>query len=313
VADDQVVPPAADAAPAAPDASSVPSLNPIVDALTKVLPTAIGRARIQVSPYPFGVSDDDNLRVTLVPQVLPFGDTITVNYRVLRRNGETAAGSYVFDPNVADPLGGVRALGGGWIVNAIAFLTSGSPVPGSCFIKVELVRGLTGGVQGVGTMIQGVLNGANSLSWPGSPLLNSLDGPPIMDYNQQPAIVAGNDWSLSITDNTRRALQQVCFVLSTSGAAGNRQVFFRIFNGFAGTTLFIPCHTTPIGPLTVSRFTLGAGLGYAQDFIANNAVAGLPVETILEKGCTFGTVTVGLNALDLYSQIAFVDAVLVKA
>lgn len=146
--------------------------------LRSLLPQVLGRAKVVISPYPFGLSDDDNLRVTSVNAVT--GVTLEVHYRLLTREGEVKAGVFKHVPNSnrtakTDDF----PLAGGFVTNLSVFATGGSPLVGQTFVIVQLIRGIGSVAVVLGTMLQGYVTTTQGLGWPGSSIVTSTDGEPV--------------------------------------------------------------------------------------------------------------------------------------
>ncbi len=147
--------------------------------LASILPGILARAKVVASPFPFGLSDDDNLRVTSVNAVP--GVTIEVHYRQLLRNGEIKAGVFKHTPNSnrtakSDDFN----MAGGFVTNISAFATGGSPLIGQTFVIVQIIRGMGSVAIIAGTMLQGYVTTTQGLGWPGSPIISSTDGEPVI-------------------------------------------------------------------------------------------------------------------------------------
>lgn len=159
--------------------------------LASVLPGILARAKVVASPFPFGLSDDDNLRVTSVNS-LP-GVTLEVHYRLLTRAGEIKAGVFKHTPNTnrtakTDDFN----MAGGFVTNLSVFATGGSPLIGQTFVIVQIIRGIGSVAIVAGTMLQGYVTTTQGLGWPGSPIVSSTEGEPVIRTIVGATPAAGN-------------------------------------------------------------------------------------------------------------------------
>ncbi len=159
--------------------------------LASVLPGILARAKVVATPYPFGLSDDDNLRVTSVNAVT--GVTLEVHYRQLLRNGEIKAGVFKHMPNSnrtakTDDFN----MAGGFVTNISVFATGGSPLIGQTFVIVQIIRGMGSVAIIAGTMLQGYVTTTQGLGWPGSAIVSSTEGEPVIRTIVGATPAAGN-------------------------------------------------------------------------------------------------------------------------
>jgi hypothetical protein len=101
----------------------------------------------------------------------------------------------------------LHALGEGLLTNVQLRATVGAAIAGHVFGVLEVVRGLTGGVQPLATLLQGDITVNGRLAWPGSPIASPIDGPgrlrsivgtdPAANVEISEAVPAGRRWSLT--------------------------------------------------------------------------------------------------------------------
>jgi hypothetical protein len=78
-------------------------------------------------------------------------------------------------------------LAEGYLGNVQVRATAGAPIAGKCFAIVELVRGRTGAVQTLATLLEGYVSDVQRLAWPGSALRSSVDTPGVS------SVITGTD------------------------------------------------------------------------------------------------------------------------
>jgi len=153
----------------------------VSDVLASAIPGILSRARIVISPYPFGVSDADNLRVVSV-NAAP-GVTIEIHGRQAQAGLDSKPFRFVHTPNTNRTAKTEDfTLGGGLVTNLSIFATAGSPLIGQCFVIVQLVRSLGVTAYVMGTLLQGYVTTTQNVGWPGSAIVSSTDGEPVVRF-----------------------------------------------------------------------------------------------------------------------------------
>lgn len=191
------------------------------------------------------------------------------------------------------------ALATGFPLNVQVFATVGPVGLGLCFVQVQIVRGTGPASFPLATILQGYITATNSLSWPGSPIQNSLDGAGGIVALVIGPPGAGAEQSLTIPTNARRLLLSFDLTFTASGAAGNRNPSLAYDNGVS-TYLRSP-YGQNIAAGGVVLFTWMQGFG-AQVAAPNGRVgASLPVNTFLLAGYHVKTETAGLLGGDVWS------------
>ncbi len=128
---------------------------------------------------------------------------------------------------------GIFPLGEGWLED-LRVVSNGSPLMGQVFVRVELVRGLGGGVTPLAVLAQGLCNAVQPLAWPGSALRSSLELPGHVRVVTGTNPAAGAEISETVPAGARWELLSMRWNVTTSAVAGSRIV-----------TLFIDDGTTP--------------------------------------------------------------------
>lgn len=282
----------ADDSAAATDA--IPSPSQIVQG---ALPGILARAKVVINPYPFGLSDDSNLRMTSVCS-LP-GVTVELHYRMLLRDGSVKVGRFQHSPNSnrttkSDDF----PLAGGYVTNLSVFASTGSPKVGQVFVIVQLLNGLGAAATVMGTMLQGYVTTTQGLGWPGSPIESSTDGEPAVRTVGGTLPPIGVELSETVPNGARWELLALTTLFTTSAAVPTRRPRLRYASGadFIG---FYP-HTLAIGPGAVTFITWGPGLVPSADAAQQTVTVGLPNPMRLLAGQTFSTLTGALDVGDSY-------------
>jgi len=153
----------------------------ISDVIAGALPGILKRGKVIVSPYPFGLSDDDNLRVTAVNSVA--GVVVNIHTRRVLRDQSITTDT----PSFAPPANRVATsidvpLAGGYTTNLSVFASGAAPLKGQCFVIVQMIRGLGVSASIIGTLLAGTITTTQAIGWPGSPIESSTDGEPVVRF-----------------------------------------------------------------------------------------------------------------------------------
>lgn len=151
----------------------------VSDVIQGALPGILARAQVVVSPYPFGVSPGDKLRIVSCCSVT--GVKIEIHGRAVPR-GETAK-PFRLDHTPSSSrvvLSEDYPMAGGFVTNLSVVATSGAPKIGQCFVMVQMVRGDGPGAFVMGTLLAGYITSTQAVGWPGSPIISSTDGEPVV-------------------------------------------------------------------------------------------------------------------------------------
>jgi hypothetical protein len=243
------------------------------------------------------VTGEDNLRISSYGSVA--GVTVAIEGRMLDCDGRVIPIADSHTPNsdrtVARSFVGLRE---GWLTSIQARIGGGTARRGQVFVVVELVRGRTGNVQPLGTLIQGYAGSISALAWPGSPIVSSVDGPGVLRSIAGANPAVGAEISETVPAGTRWRLVSFTAVLVTSAVAGNRFPAITIDDGV--NTLVALGANVSVGPSGGGRYTWGAGAG-AFGSTANGNLGTIPDNIALTPGYRLRTSTTSLDAGDDWS------------
>jgi hypothetical protein len=170
-----------DSAPApdvTPPASTTPGLG---DVIAGALPGILDRARVVVSPYPFGISDGDSLRITTVCSQP--GVVLEIHTRRFYKQTGVTIDRLVHAPNSDRTVKtDDYPLAAGFVTNVTVFAASGSPLIGQCYVKLQLLRGIGAGAFVMGTLLGNVVTQTHAAGWPGSPIVSPLEVEPYVRF-----------------------------------------------------------------------------------------------------------------------------------
>jgi len=132
------------------------------------------RSGVVVSPFQFALDGNDNLRSVCVNAAA--GVRIFIQGRRLTEAGTIEPFAFVCIPTADRQVTeDVFSLGKGALLNLAAFVTGATPLIGQTWVMLQIVRGFTGPLVLLGTLLQGYVTSSQGLGWPGSPIQSSTD------------------------------------------------------------------------------------------------------------------------------------------
>jgi hypothetical protein len=188
------------------------------------------------------VTVDDFLHLTLYCSMA--NTSVTVGYRLLRADGQVDYLRQVVTPT-SDRLRNdfFINLAEGFILSVDVVTTTASIPRGSCWCEIDINRG--GNHNGVDTqpLMSDYLWSGNSIGWPGSRQISSIEGPGWLHTITKTAVTAQTEQHFDVPTGARWSVKAVTGVLNTDAVAGVRQVRFRILA--VGTEIVnVPCTET---------------------------------------------------------------------
>lgn len=176
------------------------------------------------------LTGEDHLRLRSLNSAA--GVTLAIEGRILRSDGVL---SMLRDSHVpaTDRSATTKLfrLTEGWLVDLQVRAVAGTPRRGQCFVVVELVRGFTGDVQPITTLIQGYICDTSNRAWPGSPLELSTEGPGNLRSIAGTDQAANVDISETVPTNARWRIVSIDATLVADATVANRQVAMIIDDG----------------------------------------------------------------------------------
>lgn len=270
--------------------------------LARALPGIFQRARIIISPYPFGVAGDDNLRIisfNATPGVI-----IECDFRFLATDRSIKSNRVLHTPNSDRSLKQQDyQLGAGFVTNVTVRASSGTPILGSCFVIVQLIRGLTGATIPLGTLLAGTMTSTQALGWPGSAIENSLTvGYTRLITGTTPA--AGAEVNELVPTGARWEVSAFIAKLTTSAAALTRNP-----NLFVDDNSATPyaANGVPVGlaPSNFQSFVWLANYPNLTPLAAQPIVGPLVFPARLLAGHRMRTLTGNLDVADQWASVRY--------
>lgn len=243
------------------------------------------------------VSGEDHLRVTSFNGTA--GVELAIEGRFLDYEGRVVPLVERHIPNVDRTAAtSLITLGEGFLSNVMVRATAGSPLGGSCFVVVELVRGRLGALQPLACLLQGYASANQRLAWPGTMFAGSTQGSGLVRSIVGTDPAAGVEILETVPAGARWSLRSFRFVLVASAAVANRRPTLIIDDG-ANELWRVNSNVNQIANET-STYEAGAGAPFATLDVRVYSLP-LPVGLVLPAGARIRTSTAALDAADNYA------------
>jgi hypothetical protein len=129
--------------------------------------------------------------------------------------------------------------------------------PNQVYIRLSLIKGFTGGIQAIGTLLQGYFGFDTNLAWPGSPLESPLSGPGAI-RNSAWTQLTPTALGLTVPSQRRWRVTTGTFTVVTDATVGARVV--RLVTLVAGVDVY-RSEASPSHPASTTRnYALTPGL-----------------------------------------------------
>lgn len=258
--------------------------------------------RILAAPFQFLLTGDDRLRIVSFNSLT--GVVVAIQGYRMDPAGEKHPLRQVHTPNTDRTVATDDfALGAGALLNLTVFAAAGAPLIGQTFVILQLVRGVGAAAVVLGTLLAGYVTARQPLGWPGSPIVSSLEGEPVIRVVTGTDPAAGAEVSETVPTGARWELLSVRYTLVTSAVAGARRS--RLVLTTPGSAVFVS-----LLPATTQAASDNLPYLWAPNLpSASIATTGLqqPLtqRAILPAGAMLGTSTQAVDAGDNYADVTF--------
>lgn len=262
-------------------------------------PIALAGGRVIASPFQFYFDGNDNLRVEGWNTVT--GASLLVQGRFVNEAGAVEAFSREL-PLTADRLrvAGDFAMARGFILNLVVTVIGAAPKIGQTFARVSVIRGFTGATLVMGVLLQGYVTSQQGLGWPGSPIVSSTDGEPVIRFFNGTMPAAGAEISETVPTGARWSIVRCLASLTTNGVAGNRYVNLACID--SALYNFRSVQPTAQAPGVFHVYVWSPNLPPVYDPVNFVSMQPLAHDSALMAGQSLETFTTGLQAGDQYSE-----------
>ena len=264
-------------------------------------PSTGGRGRTPqiIAPFQFETTGEDHLRVRIWNNAS--ANTVEIRGRQRLADGTYSPFDHFITPTTDRTLNEkLIALSAGYVVTLSAASSTTATEPGQCFVQVDLVRGFSGGLITLGTLLQGYVGGFAALSWPGSPLRTALEGPGFIATINGSNPGAGQEISQLVPQRVRWRLLSFQAVLLTSAVVATRTAALFVTNTLGSNIAKI---SAPYGHLASQaiEYYWFAGMPMSAAPSLFPVVQGFPADLPIKAGFFLRTVTNNLDAGDDWS------------
>lgn len=265
-------------------------------------PISTAAGRVIASPFQFVTSGEDNLRIAAANSLT--GVTLAIQGRRMTAKGTVEAFAWTFTPS-ADRLvtSTLFPLGVGAVLNLTIFAATGTPQIGQTFVQAKLVRGFSGAIVVLGTILQGYVTSNQELAWPGSPIQSSIEtgGYPRVVLGTNPAL--GAQLTETVPTGARWELQGFIAALTTSAVAGTRQPALVFDDGTF--TYGIAVNPGTLAPSSTISFVWQPGVPSAPSGGGFAPLGNLAVPVVMLAGHRMRSSSNNFDAGDQWDQVHY--------
>lgn len=226
------------------------------------------------------------------------GVTLTVTAQIMLASGEVVWFTQAHTPNTDRTSANTNVfVADGWLMNATIFVSGGSPRIGQTFARLDVIRGRTGAIITMASLLAGYVTAFDRLVWPQNAPRSSVAGRGVLRSVAGTDPAANTEISETVPTDARWRVLAIQVNLVTDATAANREVSLLIDDG---TTVFarVPVGTNHAASLTR---TYSFATNTARNTIAQDPVLNAPLpELVLGDGFRVRTVTTNLQATDNY-------------
>lgn len=218
------------------------------------------------------VLTDDLLGVLFVSDTL--NGTVTVAGRLLEPSGRVSPFETTFQIFEAG-VQIIRTVGlaEGFLLNVSALGSSLGNESGHTFVALAMGRGLGGSFLPLSLLAAGYVGDGLGVAFPGPVIRGARDGPGASVVTTMSG--QGPSSTISVPSGCIWRPRSINGLLTTTAAAGNRQLSLTLFR--AATRIYEYTHPATVPASSAINFSFTHGIGFEQATATNNmAVAGLP-------------------------------------
>lgn len=261
-----------------------------------------GDGRPLVEPGAFFVTGEDNLRINTWNALA--GVVLTISVRFLNTRGEIVPYVYTHTPNTnRTKATSDFPLGIGFPLNVQIIASSGAPILGQTYAQVQIIRGLGGNTTTLATLLSNYVTSTQTIAWPGSPVVSSLEGAGALRSITGAVPAAGAEISETVPTGARWELLTFKFIMTCSVAVANRVPNLTVDDGalIFGT---VPSYSTLVAS-AASTISYEPGASAAINANSSFVASPLPIGLKLAAGFRIRTNSNGIQAADQFSAVQY--------
>jgi len=227
------------------------------------------------------------------------GVTLTIAVRMLGLDGQLVSIALPHTPLTTRLIKTENfRLREGWLLSAQVFASAGTPKRGQCFVRLSLIRGLTGAISSEATILQSYVQDTTAPAFPGSPIVHSSEGPGVLRtiVGTNPAV--GVEIAETVPTNARWRLQAFRFQLVASGTVANRRPTLIIDDG--ANEIWRQNSNVDQTAGQTSVYEAAPGVSFSTIDVRTYSLP-LPIGLVLAEGYRIRTSTAAIDAGDDYA------------
>lgn len=244
----------------------------------------------------FYFAGDDNFRLQSINSLASV--TLALTGRFLRPDGTIEAFQHNLTPASDRTLSSANfPRGEGWLIGVRVVVTGAAPIVGQTWVQLDVIRGLSGAVVALHTLMAGYVTATQALVWPAAAGGSSLEGQGAIRSITGADPAAGVEISETVPTGVRWRLLAVHFVLVTDATVANRVPSVVLDDGAVNFS------RTDSGAVQAASLSIpysafpGAGFSTA---VGSSRHIPIPNPTILLGGFRIRTLTNAIVAGDNY-------------
>lgn len=196
--------------------------------LTPAAPARL-EGELAPSPYNFHFTGEDSLRLTTWNAAA----AVRVGVHGRMWHPQRGISTFAFDQAPNTDRSSRTSLffpGEGYLLNATVFCTTGTPLWGQLFARLNVVRGFSGGITVLGTLVQGFCVNGQDLAWPGSPIRGATDPGGYPRYIEGTSPAAGAEILEAVPSGAAWELRSIALPFTTAAGGADRTVTIRFMH-----------------------------------------------------------------------------------
>lgn len=258
--------------------------------------STFARALPSLAPTALYVTGEEYLLITSLASLSSVA--LTISGRMLDVNGFVVPFS---DQHVANSdrtaATSVIRIGEGWLTDVTAIVTGASPQIAQAFVRVDVARGDGSPRNILATLLQGNLNAAQRLAWPGTPIMSTLIAPGALRSITGTDPAANTEVSEAVPTGARWRLHHFLVTLVTDANVASRQTTLIIDDG---TNTFYRAQASATQPAGTTRNYVVYPAGIAPATNSPDLILPTTPGLLLPAGARLRTSTALIQAGDNY-------------
>ena len=183
-----------------------------------------------ISPGAFYFTGEDHLRIASLNSLASVALSIEGRFLSIEGRIESFAERHV--PNTdRTSATSTFSRGEGWLLDVQVRASAAAPRRGQCFVVLEVVRGLTGAIIPLATLLEGYATDSGRLAYPGSPLEASASGAGVLRSITGTNPAAAAEITETVPTNARWRPLLFEYTLVSSSVAANRETALILDDG----------------------------------------------------------------------------------